>query len=59
MTAMRDLAGLRHHPIREHDNGGRGHDCRLVRRWIFTIKLECLFFLGYDPYFDGSEPPGL
>lgn len=22
-------------------------------------RLECLFFLGYDPSFDGDEPPGL
>ena len=22
-------------------------------------RLECLFFLGYDPHFDGGEPPGL
>jgi hypothetical protein len=22
-------------------------------------RLECLLFLGYDPYFEGDEPPGL
>ena len=22
-------------------------------------RLECLLFLGYDPRFDGDEPPGL
>ena len=22
-------------------------------------RLECLFFAGYDPRFDGDEPPGL
>ena len=22
-------------------------------------RLECLLFLGYDPHFDGAEPPGL
>lgn len=22
-------------------------------------RLECLVFAGYDPYFDGDEPPGL
>ena len=22
-------------------------------------RLECLFFAGYDPHFDGDEPPGL
>lgn len=22
-------------------------------------RLECMFFMGYDPYFDGNEPPGL
>ena len=22
-------------------------------------RLECLIFLGYDPYFEGDEPPGL
>ncbi|HEV2495515.1 MAG TPA: hypothetical protein VG204_20855 [Terriglobia bacterium] len=22
-------------------------------------RLECLFFNGYDPYFEGDEPPGL
>jgi len=22
-------------------------------------RLECLLFLGYDPQFDGDEPPGL
>jgi hypothetical protein len=22
-------------------------------------RLECLLFRGYDPYFDGDEPPGL
>ena len=22
-------------------------------------RLECLCFAGYDPHFDGSEPPGL
>ncbi len=22
-------------------------------------RLECLLFLGYDPPFDGDEPPGL
>jgi hypothetical protein len=21
-------------------------------------RLECLVFLGYDPYFEGDEPPG-
>jgi len=22
-------------------------------------RLECLLFSGYDPHFDGDEPPGL
>ena len=22
-------------------------------------RLECLLFSGYDPYFEGNEPPGL
>ena len=22
-------------------------------------RLECLLFAGYDPYFEGNEPPGL
>jgi hypothetical protein len=22
-------------------------------------RLECLMFAGYDPYFEGDEPPGL
>jgi len=22
-------------------------------------RLECLFFGGFDPYFEGDEPPGL
>jgi len=22
-------------------------------------RLECLLFSGYDPYFEGDEPPGL
>lgn len=22
-------------------------------------RLECMLFHGYDPYFDGDEPPGL
>jgi len=22
-------------------------------------RLECLLFLGYDPHFEGDEPPGL
>ena len=22
-------------------------------------RLECLLFAGYDPHFDGKEPPGL
>ena len=22
-------------------------------------RLNCLLFLGYDPYFEGDEPPGL
>jgi hypothetical protein len=22
-------------------------------------RLECLLFGGYDPYFEGDEPPGL
>ena len=22
-------------------------------------RLECLLFAGYDPYFEGDEPPGL
>jgi hypothetical protein len=22
-------------------------------------RLECLFFAGYDPHFEGDEPPGL
>jgi hypothetical protein len=22
-------------------------------------RLECLVFAGYDPYFEGDEPPGL
>jgi hypothetical protein len=21
-------------------------------------RLECLFFCGYDPHFEGDEPPG-
>ena len=24
-----------------------------------AARLECLFFSGYDPYFEGDEPPGL
>jgi hypothetical protein len=26
---------------------------------IEAERLECLLFLGYDPYFEGDEPPGL
>lgn len=26
---------------------------------IEAERLECLLFLGYDPHFDGDEPPGL
>ena len=26
---------------------------------IEAERLECLIFAGYDPYFDGDEPPGL
>ena len=26
---------------------------------IEAERLECLLFAGYDPYFDGDEPPGL
>ena len=22
-------------------------------------RLECIFFMGYDPYFEGDEPSGL
>lgn len=22
-------------------------------------RMECILFSGYDPYFDGDEPPGL
>jgi hypothetical protein len=22
-------------------------------------RLECMFFAGYDPHFEGDEPPGL
>jgi hypothetical protein len=22
-------------------------------------RMECMLFLGYDPYFEGDEPPGL
>lgn len=24
-----------------------------------AARLECLLFAGYDPHFDGDEPPGL
>jgi hypothetical protein len=26
---------------------------------IEAERLDCLLFVGYDPYFDGDEPPGL
>jgi hypothetical protein len=26
---------------------------------IEAERLECLLFLGYDPHFEGDEPPGL
>jgi len=26
---------------------------------IEAERLECLLFAGYDPYFEGDEPPGL
>ena len=26
---------------------------------IEAERLECLLFAGYDPHFDGDEPPGL
>ena len=26
---------------------------------IEAERLECLLFFGYDPHFDGDEPPGL
>ena len=35
------------------------------RKWVPTEvlleaeRLECLLFLGYDPHFDGDEPPSL
>ena len=25
----------------------------------YAERLECLLFAGYDPYFEGEEPPGL
>ena len=24
-----------------------------------AVRLECLFFGGFDPHFEGDEPPGL
>jgi hypothetical protein len=27
--------------------------------WLEAQRLEDLLFLGYDPYSDGDEPPGL
>jgi hypothetical protein len=33
---------------------------RVPGRVLFEAdRLECLFFAGYDPYFEGDEPPGL
>jgi hypothetical protein len=33
---------------------------RIPRNILFEAdRLECQFFAGYDPTFDGDEPPGL
>ena len=33
---------------------------RVPGRILFEAeRLECLFFEGYDPHFEGDEPPGL
>jgi hypothetical protein len=33
---------------------------RVPSRILFEAeRLECLFFRGYDPHFEGDEPPGL
>ena len=45
-------------------NGLTGH-LRLERKRVpgrilsEADRLECLFFAGFDPHFDGDEPPGL
>jgi len=44
---------------------GLGEGLRLERKappidvLVEAERLECLVFLGYDPYFEGDEPPGL
>jgi hypothetical protein len=38
----------------------RGERKRVPGEVLFEAdRLECLVFLGYDPNFDGAEPPGL
>jgi hypothetical protein len=42
--------------------GRRGElpvDSERERSDELKTRLECLLFSGYDPYFEGDEPPGL
>jgi hypothetical protein len=37
----------------------RGAQASSRRRSSGRWRLECLLFMGYDPCFEGDEPPGL
>ena len=52
-SALRSPRGARRKPEALSDARVPGLRCRDAKR------LECLLFLGYDPHFDGDEPPGL
>ena len=55
---------LIHRAVVAHVSGLREH-LELERKRVpgqvlaDADRLECILFLGYDPYFEGDEPPGL
>ena len=69
-TAVRQYADLirndrlTHKKVAQEVHGSTDY-LRLERRRIpegilaEADSLECLVFAGYDPYFEGDEPPGL
>lgn len=55
---------LIHRAVAAHVSGLREH-LELERKRVpgqvlaDADRLECMLFLGYDPYFESDEPPGL
>ena len=55
--------------IVRRDMAAAGHELTTIYGWASMapeddviaeiVRLECLVFSGYDPYFDGDEPPEL